>query len=65
MRDTEINDGGPAFARAGAEHSQGGNFEQDGMSVRDYAAIHADVPWNAVIETLRLQGNETPTIEAS
>lgn len=35
------NDGGPAFARAGAEHSQGGNFEQDGMTLLDYIAAAA------------------------
>lgn len=31
-------DGGPAFPRAGAEHSLGGNFEQDGMTLRDWFA---------------------------
>lgn len=34
----------------------------DGMSLRDYFAIHADVPWNAAIETLKLRGNDYPTI---
>lgn len=35
------NDGGPAFPRAGAEHSLGGNFEQDGMTLRDWFAGQA------------------------
>lgn len=26
-----------------------------GMSLRDYFAAHADVPWNAVIETLEIK----------
>lgn len=35
------HDGGPAFPRAAAEHSQGGHYEQDGMSMRDYFAAQA------------------------
>ena len=38
----EINTGGPAFPRPMAETSLGGNFEQDGMSLRDYFASLAD-----------------------
>ncbi len=34
-----------------------------GMDLRDYFAIHADVPWNAAIETLSLRGNSTPTVK--
>lgn len=36
-----VNHGGPAFPRSAAEHSQGGHYEQDGMTLRDYFAIHA------------------------
>lgn len=43
----KINTGGPAFARAAAEHSQGGHFEQDGMTLRDYLAAKAMSGWLA------------------
>ncbi|MNL49700.1 hypothetical protein D3C87_1726580 [compost metagenome] len=33
------------------------------MNLRDYFAIHADVPWNAVIETLSLRGVTSPTVK--
>lgn len=36
-----INNGGPAFPRPQAETSQGGNFEQDGMHLRDWFAGQA------------------------
>lgn len=32
------------------------------MSLRDWFAGRADIPWNAVIETLGLKGNYTPTV---
>ena len=35
------DDGGPAFPRPQAETSQGGNFEQDGMSLREWFAGQA------------------------
>lgn len=35
------DDGGPAFPRPAAEHSQGGHFEQSGMSLRDWFAGQA------------------------
>lgn len=69
---SKIDDGGPAFANVvsidcvrvemdgSAEYEpsvHGGN-----LSVRDYFAAHADIPWNAVIETLRLKGRQNPTI---
>lgn len=37
----KIDDGGPAFARSAAEHSQGGHYEQAGMSLRDWFAGQA------------------------
>lgn len=37
----DINTGGPAFPRPQAETSQGGNFEQDGMTLRDWFAGQA------------------------
>jgi len=48
---TPSRDGGPAFPRSAAEHSQGGHYEQDGMSLRDYFAVHADQPGYAEIVT--------------
>jgi hypothetical protein len=38
---TPSRDGGPAFPRSAAEHSQGGHYEQDGMSLRDWFAAQA------------------------
>jgi hypothetical protein len=35
------DDGGPAFARPAAEHSHACNYEQEGMSLRDYFAGQA------------------------
>lgn len=35
---SEIDDGGPAFPRPQAETSAGGNYEQDGMTLRDWFA---------------------------
>lgn len=60
---TKKDDGGPAFARS-AFQAQGmsQHSSQEGMSLRDYFAIHADVPWNATMETLALRGNKTPTV---
>jgi hypothetical protein len=37
----KINDGGPAFPMPASEHSQGGHFEQEGMSLRDWFAGQA------------------------
>ena len=37
----------PAFPRPMAETSLGGNFEQDGMSLRDYFAAKAMSGWLA------------------
>lgn len=36
-----VNTGGAAFPRPCGETSQGGNYEQDGMTLRDYFAGHA------------------------
>ena len=33
---SKIDDGGAAFAMPASEHSQGGHFEQRGLSRRDY-----------------------------
>lgn len=52
----DVNKLEPAFPR---DHRYQGH---NGMTLRDYAAIHADFPWNAVMETLRLKGEPTPTI---
>lgn len=68
MADSKIDDGGLAFpvndlVRRDANGKLFGEpVSSAGMSLRDYAAIHSDVPWGAVIETLRLLGNSKPTI---
>lgn len=64
----KIDDGGLAFPvnelirRDAKGKLYGEPVSSSGMTLRDYAAIHSDVPWNAVIETLRMQGNSKPTI---
>ena len=35
---SKIDDGGAAFAMPASEHSQGGHFEQRGLTKRDYFA---------------------------
>lgn len=60
----EQKDGGPAFPQNdlsgyGMGPSETGNR---GMSLRDWFAGQADVPWNAVIETMALRGNAKPTV---
>jgi len=58
MTDTKIDDGGMAFPLAVTSETT----DYPGMSLRDWFAGQADVPWNAVIETLRLKGNISPTV---
>lgn len=41
MAESKIDNGGPAFARAAAETSICGNYDQEGMSLRDYFAGQA------------------------
>lgn len=54
------NDGGAAFPYdRGLLPGQ----PQTGMSLRDWFATHADVPWNAAIETLSLRGCSHPTVK--
>ena len=45
---SKINDGGAAFPRPQAETSIGGNYEQDGMSLRDYFAGQALVGFSQI-----------------
>ncbi len=40
-----IKTGGPAFPRPAGETSLGGNFEQDGMTLRDWFATHCPAEW--------------------
>jgi hypothetical protein len=58
------DDGGAAFPMpSGPEprvHST--THYNEGMSLRDYFAAKAEIPWNAVLETLRLRGEEKPTL---
>ena len=39
---TKINTGGPAFPSVLYTHEKGPNHHDEGMTLRDYAAIHAD-----------------------
>jgi len=52
------DDDGPAFGHGDPTH--GGAH---GISLREYFAANADVPWNSVMETLRINGNASPTIQ--
>lgn len=66
----KIDNGGPAFAQALATVDGNGNplslgdVERNpiGMTLRDWFAGQADIPWNAVIETLAIKGNQSPTV---
>lgn len=55
MPDSKIDDGGAAFAMPASEHSQGGHFEQRGLSKRDYFAAAA---LKAVIQTCNLDNKQ-------
>jgi hypothetical protein len=57
---TQKPDGGPAFPLT-RESSFNKNYE--GMTLRDWFAGQADVPWNAVLETLELRGEKNPTVQ--
>lgn len=60
---SDKNDGGPAFPHSfesADNHPRW--FQSSGMSIRDWFASKADVPWNAVIGTLALLGEDNPTI---
>lgn len=60
--DKNIDDGGSAFP-FNENHSNGSHYcSHGGMSLRDWFAGQADVPWNAVIDTLGLKGENTPTL---
>lgn len=64
-------DGGPAFPCEYVEHVSGavGNnlpitSMSEGLTVRDYAAIHSDVPWAVVADQLyHSLGNKNPTFD--
>ena len=49
---TNKHDGGPAFPIPNATDMDGYVYapEASGMSLRDYAAIHADIPWKLVTD---------------
>ena len=48
------DNGGPVFPVEGFH---------DGMTLRDWFAGQANVPWNAAIETLRIRGVDQPTVK--
>ena len=58
------NNGGPAFPDPGRAQSQKQReaLGNEGMTLRDYFAASVDIPWNAVIETLKLKGEPNPTV---
>lgn len=55
-------DGGPAYPSVLYSHERAENWSTDGMSLRDWFAGQADVPWNAVFETLGHLGEPKPTV---
>lgn len=34
-----------------------------GMTIRDYFAAHADIPWSAVADSMEMKGFNNPTYE--
>lgn len=55
-----------AFPTAAYEGIGGEAIYQCGMTLRDYFAAKAEVPWNAVLETWKLNrqiGTNEPTVE--
>lgn len=59
---SEQKDGGPAFPKAGLDNWEKAKSVQIGMSLRDYFAAQADIPWEAVIEILANKDNQRPTV---
>lgn len=60
-----VKDGGPAFPLSWKETNEHGmefHMTHGGMTLRDWFAANADVPWNAVIETLSIKGEKNPTV---
>ena len=55
----QVDDGGPAYPGVLGPPSE----FTTGMTIRDWFAGQADVPWNAVIETLAMRGNKKPTVD--
>lgn len=50
---TLIKDGGPAFPVPDSHHANGQvQYGANGMTLRDYFAVLADTPWNAVLDTM-------------
>lgn len=58
---TETKDGGPAFPFPATNDTY--SNAPMGMSLRDWFAGHADIPWNAVLDTLSLKGIVSPTLQ--
>jgi len=72
MTSKKIEDGGPAFPvevqtmpDGSLRPVQTGHMTgwSGGLTTRDYFAIHADVPWNAVIDTLAIRGESSRTVQ--
>ena len=48
-----INTGGPAFPVPDSHHANGQvQYGANGMTLRDYLASKADIPWDTVVDTL-------------
>ncbi len=61
------NDGGAAFPGTRTEYPQSPDLPirqvpYSGMTLRDWFAGQADIPWNAVAETLAIKGDVHPTV---
>lgn len=58
---TKIDDGGTAFPCTG--EGLGTEFAAPGMSLRDYFAAHADVPWGMAHTIAADQLDRTPSVQ--
>lgn len=67
MTNKDNDNGGPAFPGSKKNYWHDGlqnkeNIDyQAGMSLRDWYAGMADIPWNATLETLKMKGEENVT----
>lgn len=48
----------PAFP-----HTENTFQNKNGLTKREYFAAMADIPWNAILETLSIQGIHNPTVQ--
>jgi len=56
---TLIKDGGPAFPVPDSHHANGQvQYGSNGMTLRDWLASQAEIPWDAVLGTLSIKHPE-------